>query len=221
MKEKYASHIFAVVAFVVFIVLGLASASAPPPQIEERKAFWLKPENNRFKIDRSMIARNAQIKEQSFLFCDAGFEVKDKVFSSYKGSMGIDIIALPIDSERIWARYLKNAEMEITFTSQNRSVLSVLGGQNNLQAPSLEAGQFYWLLSAPWVVSGYRQVSFLLLPLNEEGIRIFTENMWNNEKQNATLFPQSSKDEWNSYEEYHEFVTQLWEVRMEEARKLF
>ena len=222
MNKKWFPHIIAVMATTVFILLCLGCVSFQQPPIEERKSSWLKLENNKFKIDRSMIERNAPISEQSFLFCDAGFEVKDKIFTSYKGDyMNVGIVALPTDSNRLWARYLKNYEMEITFTSQSRSVLSVLGGQDNLNAPSLEAGQFYWLFSPPWVVSGYRRASFQILPLNEDGIRFFTENMWKNEKQNAFLFPYSTKDEWNSYEEYNNFVIQLWEIRKEEARKQF
>ena len=211
MNKKWTPHIIAVGALVVFIVLGLACASKPPPPIEERKEIWLRPENNRYKIDRSMIAKNAPIEEQSFLFCDG--EVKNKIFTSYKSGL----VVLPVDTDRIWARIL-NAEMEITFTGQSRSALSALGGQDNLQAPPLEAGQFYWLFSPPWVVSGYRQVAFLVLPLNEEGIEAYTKNMWNKENNNY-LFPYSTKDEWKSYEEYHDFVTKLWEIRKEEARK--
>jgi hypothetical protein len=212
MKKKMSPHIIAAGAFVVFIVLGLACASAPQQQmsLEERKAIALKPENNKFKIDRSMATKNVPIKEQCFLFCDVGMEVKNKIFMSYKDG----IVVLPVDSERIWARYLQNAEMEITFTSQDRSALSVLGGQDNLKAPTLEAGQFYWLFSPTWVVAGYKQVAFLILPLNDEGIEIYTKNIWNK-------LGTKDKDEWNSYEEYHDFVKQMWEVRKEEARKQF
>jgi len=219
MKEKMTPHIIAAGALVIFIVLGLACASAPPPPLEERKAAWLKPENNKVKIDKGMADKKVPIKDQCFLFCDPGLEVKDKIFSTYKGDyMNLGVVVLPIDSTRIWARALKNAEMEITFTSQSRSVLSALVGEDNLQAPSLEAGQFYWLFSPQWADVHYRQVAFLILPLNEEGIEIFAKNMWNKDKNNF-LYPYSTKDEWSSYEEYRDFITKLWEVRKEEVKK--
>jgi len=215
MKEKMTPHIIAAGALVIFIVLGLACASAPPPPLEERKAAWLKPENNKFKIDKGMADKKVPIKDQCFLFCDLGLEVKDKIFSTYKGGL----VVLPTDSTRIWARANKNAEMEITFTDQSRSVLSALVGDDNLKAPHLEAGQFYWLFSPQWADVHYRQVAFLILPLNEEGIEIFTKNMWNKDKNNFLYYYWSTKDEWSNYEEYHDFITKLWEVRKEEAKK--
>jgi len=215
MREKMTPHIIAVMAFVIFVVLGLACASTPPAPIEERKAEWLKPERNRIKLERSMAAKNVPIAEQCFLYCDA--QVKDKIFASYKGG----VVVLPVDTQRIWAK-IGEAEMEITFTGQSRSVLSALGGQSNLQAPALESGQSYWLFDPPWVVSGYRQVSFMVLPLTEEGIEFYTRKMWDKEN-NKYLWPywpsSSTKDEWESYEEYHDFITKLWEVRKEETLK--
>jgi hypothetical protein len=226
MKKKMSPHIIAAGAFVVFIVLGLACASTPQPTIQEKKESWIKPENNKFKIERSMAIKNVPINEQCFIFLDPAMEVKDKIFSTYKGDLfNMSMTVIPVDSNRLWARYNNQAEMEITFTTEAIPILSFIAGQKNLEAPSLKAGQFYWLLRPTWINAGYKKTAFLILPLNDEGIEIFTKNTWEMQK-NKELFQLgfvdfTNKDDWSSYEEYHDFVKQIWEIRKEEARKQF
>ena len=49
MNKKWFPHIIAVMATTVFILLCIGCVSFQLPPIEERKASWLKLENNKFK----------------------------------------------------------------------------------------------------------------------------------------------------------------------------
>lgn len=220
MKEKCTLHIIAIVMLVVFVVLGLACASAPAVPFEKMKEEWVKPENNKFKIDKDMADKKVPIELQCFLYMDSGFAVKNKIFSFYTSrSFTKSIAVLPLDSTRLWARFEEfnsKYEMEITFTSQKRSVLSVLGGQDNLEAPSLEPGQSYLLFDPVWVERRYKSKIFQVITLDKEGIEYYTKGMWS---LNSGKLSHGTKADWSSYEEYRDYVIQVWEITKEETRK--
>ena len=150
-----------------------------------------------------MANKNVPVEEQSFLFCDGGIDVKELFTFLWKGDgMKLGMVVLPLNTSRLSVRIGTNNDW-----------------QTEIDLPDLEAGQFYWILGPPWVEVGYREFAVLILPLNEEGIEIFTKNMWNDEKNKNLQLPFSTRDEWSSYEEYRDFVIQLWEVRKEVARE--
>ena len=195
MKKKWTPHIIAVLALVVFIVLGLACASMP---FEERKALLLKPENNKFNLELKMADKNVPYREQSFLYCDS-YGVKDKVFMTYTKLRSV--VVLPAENDKkIWGRYeTGNQKAEWSMTLD------------------LESGQSYWLTDPLWKERNYGQVLWIVIPLNEAGIESYTKNMWG--RSSGNLFPYDSKENWESYEEYHQFITQLWQIRKEETSK--
>ena len=55
----------------------------------------------------------------------------------------------------------------------------------------------------------------MIIPLDEEGIAAYTQTMWDS----GFLRPYGLKEEWASYEEFHTFVSQVWDIRKEETRK--
>jgi hypothetical protein len=196
MKERMTPHIIAVTALVVFIVLGLACASTPMT-FEEKKEFWLKPEYNRPKLETKMADKNIPYADQSFLYCEGGYSVKDKVFMTFSGGV---VVFPPAENKHFWARYeIGGSKAEIGLDVD------------------FAAGQSYFLFDPLWEDRPYGAVRFRVLPLNEAGIETFTSRMWG--RSNGNLFPYGTKEEWTSYEEYHQFITQLWEIRKEETRK--
>jgi hypothetical protein len=194
MKERMTPHIIAVTALVVFVVLGLACASVPFSQMKES---YLLPANNRFKPETKMADKDIPYAEQSFLYCDAGYSVKDKVFMTFSGGL---VVFPPTENKQFWARYeMGGSKAEVSLNS------------------NFEAGQSYWLIDPLWEDRPYGAARFLVIPLNEAGIERFASRMWG--RSNGNLYPYGKKEEWSSYEEYHQFITQLWEVRKEETRK--
>jgi len=196
-KGKWTSHIIAAAALAVFIILGLACASTPK-SFEEMKELWLKPEWNKFKLELKFADKNVPQREQSFLYC-LEFGVKDRFLSSYTkpGS----VVVLPAEkNKKIWVRMESGSrkfECDLTL--------------------DLEAGQSYWVLDPYWEERNYGQGVCTVLPLNEEGIATYTRNMWG--RSNGNLMPYGKKEDWASYEEYHQFVTQVWQIRKEETNK--
>ena len=204
---------------VLLLLLGLSTFACvstanltPEQQREEAIAYTIRTN----RLDISMADKNVPIAEQCFIYCDPGYSIKDKIVSSYSRINTLPVI--PTDTQRIWARYElanRGAEMEITFTSQPASILSIMGGQGNLEAPRLEAGQSYWLLDPLWV-DGSGQ-NFMVIRLDEAGIRSYTENMW--ARPSGNLFPYPNRDKWESYEQYHESIVTMWEIRKEATRR--
>jgi hypothetical protein len=194
MKKKWTPHIIAVTALTVFVVLGLACATR---SFQELKEFYLKPENNKFKLETKMADQNIPYADQGFLYCDAGYSVKDKVFMTFSGGV---VVFPPTENKHFWARYESgNTKSEVGFDFD------------------FEAGQSYFLFDPLWEDHPYGGSHFLIIPWNEAGIEGYASRMWG--RSSGNLFPYGKKEDWTSYEEYHQFITQLWEIRKEETKK--
>jgi hypothetical protein len=197
-EKKWTPHIIAVMAFSVFIVLGLACASTQMG-VEELKAWMLNPERNKFNLELKMADTNIPYREQSFLYCDL-YGVKDRILMTYTkpGS----VVVLPAGEEkRIWARYeAGNRRYEWAITLD-----------------FLEAGQSYWLTDALWETTYSGQVAWVIIPLNEAGIETYTKNIW--DRSVNQLVPRSKREDWESYEEYRQFWEQIWQIRKENTNK--
>ena len=139
MKGKWIPHIIAAVVLVIFIGLLMACASTPKG-IEERKAGWLNPKNNRWYIDRAAVDKNVPLVQHAILYCDPGYGVKEKVLTRYR----VGAVLIPLDIQRLYAIFDgdgNKSEVEITFALQRRSAFAFLTGTDNLEAPTLEAGK--------------------------------------------------------------------------------
>jgi hypothetical protein len=195
MKTKKNFWVGASVVLIALLVSGCIGLKGMSP--EEIKAFGLKPENQRWDIETKMADKNVPYEEQIFLYCDFGYGVKDKILTTY--SKPLTVVVLPVGTERLWARYEsgdKSYESEITFTSH------------------LEAGQSYFLTDPLWEGRAYGAVLYTIVTLNDAGIAEYTRNMWDRNSGN-------SRGIWanGSYEEYHQYQTQVWQIRKEETRK--
>jgi len=202
-------------ATVLLVLLISSCISLKGMSPEEIKAFALKPENNRWDVETKMADKNVPYAEQSFFYCDFGYSIKDKIFSTYTKPLGT-VAIIPVGTERLWARYEagnKTSELEISFNG-DRHIISMMASQEALQAPRLEAGQSYFLFDPLWESRSSGSQGFAIIILNDAGIAEYTRKMWDRNGGNSP-----SRDGWENYEEFHQFVTKVWQVRKEETRK--
>jgi len=185
----------ATVLLLAVLVFGCATMS-----FEERKELSLKPERNRYNLETKMAVKDVPISEQSFIYCDF-YGIKDKIFMSYT-KLGSAVV-LPSGEKQFWVRMEYGSgkfEWELT--------------------RNLEPGQSYWLTDPYW--DGPRRLGeqkITLIPLTKEGIESYTRRMWDKDNTEFLYFLGSTNKDWSSYEEYNEFVTKVWQLRMEETKK--
>jgi len=183
----------AAVLLLAVLVYGCATMS-----VEERKALWLKPESNRYNLETKFADKNVPISQQSFIYCD-GHSINSG--SAITNTKPVSVVVLPAGNKQFGVMYLYgNRRYEWTLT------------------PNLEPGQSYWLTDPYWEgPRNYGDQRIILIPLTKAGIESYTRRMW--DKDNTDFLYFFTKKDWSSYEEYNEFVTKVWQIRMEETKK--
>ena len=183
------------VAMVLLALLTHACKSLTP---EEIRALWLAPENNRFKPELKMADKKIPRVEQSFLYTIGNFGVKDRIAMAYTKPGTVAVIQP--GNKKLWVKY-ETAARSYALSTGERNATGTIDF-------NFEAGQSY-MVDALW-----DEDRFIIITLDEAGIEGLCRRLWkDNSKQIQTGYG------FETFEEYLQFQTQIWQVRKEETRK--
>lgn len=240
MKKKMTPHIIAVMVLMFFVLLGLAGCMSMTPEQQAEAALkykeaMLDPDykgnaisrGNKFELELKFADKNIPTREQSILYLDKNDAINfgGLFYTGYGKAL---VIPPKTDQMFVHSKNEFGDEMrtEVTFkpdaVAGTYSQSGLFKGFWETECLSLEPGVSYWIRSD--VSSGSYRLNYLmgapvaLIPLTEEGIRDYTQKLWDRmqEAPDGTFeFGPSVFWTSSSYEEFHQFVTQVWQIRMD------